>query len=166
MRQRTVTIESLQAGLRVLTFTPEDRARNPATIAPIHCRLHKLTLYCDRGSGSSVLVTLLRSPDWIADYGAHVGGTVWLNMPEMGIEGEAEVLDIGPELLRPLWWLEERNVQVGGRIDINVSECGIDGYAKLLYIGACPSIEHDPIGRTDRGDPRLIRGFLVRWYGL
>ncbi len=41
-------------------------------------------------------VYLLRSPEWIADYGAHVGGTVWLNMPEMGACGEAEVLDIGP----------------------------------------------------------------------
>ena len=27
---------------------------------------------------------------------AHVGGTVWLNMPEMGVEGLAEVLAIEP----------------------------------------------------------------------
>ena len=39
-----------------------------------------------RSDGSAVDVALLRSPEWIADYGAHVGGTVWLNMPEMGVE--------------------------------------------------------------------------------
>ncbi|QDU93267.1 DNA/RNA non-specific endonuclease [Lignipirellula cremea] len=39
---------------------------------------------------------LLRSPDWIEDYGAHVGGYVYLDMPEMGAEGLAEVLAIEP----------------------------------------------------------------------
>ena len=39
---------------------------------------------------------LLRSLDWIADYGAHAGGSVFLDMPEMGVEGQAEVLAIEP----------------------------------------------------------------------
>jgi len=38
----------------------------------------------------------LRSPDWIEDYGAHVGGYVYLDMPHMGAEGLAEVLSIDP----------------------------------------------------------------------
>lgn len=41
-------------------------------------------------------VELLRSLDWIEDYGAHVGGGVFLDMPEMGVEGLAEVLAIEP----------------------------------------------------------------------
>ena len=39
---------------------------------------------------------LLRDCGWLEDHGAHVGGTVWLNMPEMGVEGLAEVLAIEP----------------------------------------------------------------------
>ncbi len=58
--------------------------------------LHELRLVMHKPCGGQVDIGLLRSPEWIADYGAHVGGTVWLNMPEMGVEGEAEVLDIGP----------------------------------------------------------------------
>jgi hypothetical protein len=39
---------------------------------------------------------LLRSHDWLEDYGAHVGGSVYLDMPEMGVVGEAQVLAIEP----------------------------------------------------------------------
>lgn len=39
---------------------------------------------------------MLRSPDWIEDYGAHVGGSVFLDMPEMGVEGLADVIAIEP----------------------------------------------------------------------
>ncbi len=39
---------------------------------------------------------MLRSLDWIEDYGAHVGGSVFLDMPEMGACGLAEVLAIEP----------------------------------------------------------------------
>jgi hypothetical protein len=44
----------------------------------------------------AVELELLRSLDWIEDYGAHVGGSVFLDMPEMGVEGSAEVLSIEP----------------------------------------------------------------------
>ncbi len=39
---------------------------------------------------------LLRDCAWLKDNHAYVGGTVWLNMPEMGVEGLAEVLAIEP----------------------------------------------------------------------
>ena len=39
---------------------------------------------------------LLRDCAWLEDNHAYVGGTVWLNMPEMGVEGLAEVLAIEP----------------------------------------------------------------------
>ena len=39
---------------------------------------------------------MLRSHDWIEDYGAHVGGTVFLDIPEMGVEGLADVIAIEP----------------------------------------------------------------------
>ncbi len=50
----------------------------------------------DKGDGQIVEIGLLRSLDWIEDYGAHVGGTVWLDMKEMEAEGSAEVLAIEP----------------------------------------------------------------------
>ncbi len=39
---------------------------------------------------------LLRDCGWLEDHHAYVGGTVWLNMPEMGVESLAEVLAIEP----------------------------------------------------------------------
>ena len=39
---------------------------------------------------------LLQNPEWIKDYGANVGGSVFLDMPEMGAEGLAEVVAIEP----------------------------------------------------------------------
>ena len=39
---------------------------------------------------------LLRSRDWLEDHGAYVGGSVFLDMPEMGACGQAEVLAIEP----------------------------------------------------------------------
>ena len=56
--------------------------------------LRRISLVLHRGDGSSVEITLLRDPEWIADYGAHVGGTVLLDLPEMAAVGPAEVLAI------------------------------------------------------------------------
>lgn len=56
--------------------------------------LHLITLILHRDDGSSVDITLFRRPEWIEDYGAHVGGTVLLDLPEMAAVGSAEVLAI------------------------------------------------------------------------
>ena len=44
----------------------------------------------------TVSIELLRSLDWLEDHGAYVGGSVYLDMPEMGACGQAEVLAIEP----------------------------------------------------------------------
>lgn len=41
-------------------------------------------------------IELLRSPDWIEGHQAQVGGSILLNMPEMSVEGMADVLAIDP----------------------------------------------------------------------
>lgn len=46
--------------------------------------------------GSRTEIVLSRTPEWIAEHQARVGETIFLNMPEMGCEGEAEVMSIGP----------------------------------------------------------------------
>lgn len=60
----------------------------PETWRRIHIEMQKL-------DGSRVKIDLLRPIWWLEKTGAEVGGTISLNMPEMGIEGEAEVRDIG-----------------------------------------------------------------------
>ena len=39
---------------------------------------------------------MLRSVDWLAAEGAEVGGTVYLDMPEMGVQGRARVAAVEP----------------------------------------------------------------------
>lgn len=41
-------------------------------------------------------IELLRSPDWIESHQAQVGGSIFLNMPEMIVEAMADVLAIEP----------------------------------------------------------------------
>ena len=61
---------------------------------PLEHKLRLLTLVLRRNDGSSVEITQLRDPEWIADYGAHVGGTVLLDLAEMAAVGPAQVLAI------------------------------------------------------------------------
>ena len=91
-------IETLRAGDVVLTYPdgpPLGVATRPAAaIDPSRFRL--LTLALKKSPTQQINIHLLRSLDWIEDYGAHVGGSVFLDMPEMGAEGLAEVLSIEP----------------------------------------------------------------------
>jgi len=88
-------IEPLGVNHHVRTYIAAER---PADLEDIDC--HDQTLVSIRLNLQSetriVDINLLRSPDWIEDYGAHVGGYVYLDMPEMGAEGLAEVLAIEP----------------------------------------------------------------------
>ena len=86
-------------GLRVETWQDDETIlRGPAAPPYPHSasELRQISLFLQRRDGSACWVNLLRSLDWIEDYGAHVGGTVFLDMPEMGVEGLAEVLAIEP----------------------------------------------------------------------
>ncbi len=50
-----------------------------------------------RANGEAVCdIELIRSLDWIDDYGARAGGRIWLDMQDMGLYGEADVLAIRP----------------------------------------------------------------------
>ncbi len=59
-------------------------------------RYQQIRLRLEHNPRYIVDVELLRDCAWLEDNHAHVGGTVWLNMPEMGVEGLAEVLAIEP----------------------------------------------------------------------
>ena len=49
-----------------------------------------------KDDGLRLWVELLRSLDWIADYEAKVGGTIILDLEEMGAVGDALVTSIEP----------------------------------------------------------------------
>jgi hypothetical protein len=62
---------------------------DPATLRRIH-------LFLERGEDDWTKAILLRSVDWLEQCGARVGGQIWLELPEMGVRGWAEVREIGP----------------------------------------------------------------------
>jgi len=55
-----------------------------------------LDLEIRNDDGSAVEISLLRPIWWLDKAEAKVGGTIALSIPEMGVEGDAEVLSIGP----------------------------------------------------------------------
>jgi hypothetical protein len=62
---------------------------NPATWREIHLEMRK-------GNGRRLFAELLRTLRWLEEQQARVGGRVWLDLPEMGVEGWATVTGIGP----------------------------------------------------------------------
>ena len=60
----------------------------PETWRSIDLEIHK-------PDGSLAKIALLRPLWWLKDAQAKIGETIFLSMPEMGIEGEAEVVSIG-----------------------------------------------------------------------
>ena len=66
----------------------------PAEIDVGGLRLVRLRMR--QADGGECLIDLLRSGQWLADHGAQLGGGIFLNMPEMSVEGQAEVLAIEP----------------------------------------------------------------------
>jgi hypothetical protein len=73
---------------------PSPDADDYDVIEPEHWRT--ITLSLDLSHGGHCDITLLRPLPWIASTGAAVGGTVALDMPEMGVSGAARVVAIGP----------------------------------------------------------------------
>jgi len=91
-------IEEIGLGERVVTLLRDQRPSGVETAAsrPVVSDVRRIHLSLAKPCGGRVAIELLRSLDWIEDYGAHVGGSVFLDMPEMGVEGLAEVLAIEP----------------------------------------------------------------------
>jgi len=94
---RTAPIERVRVGQKVLGRNPEltDAERTAAEqVDPATWRM--LTLELPKPAGGRVDIELLRGPEWLAATEAAPGGTVYLSMPELGVEGRARVLSIGP----------------------------------------------------------------------
>lgn len=56
----------------------------------------KMVLRCPKRDGSTAQVEMLRPITWLAQRDVHVGGKVDVDVPECGIEGLADVLEVQP----------------------------------------------------------------------
>ncbi len=91
-----VAIEQLQVGERVLAESPtgEEDLQFGSDIIPSEWR--KLTLRAPKRDGTVADVVLLRPLTWLNQQRGEVGGTVFISVPECGIDGNAVVLEIDP----------------------------------------------------------------------
>ncbi len=92
--ERTAAIQKIQVGQRVVGRNPiraevESWTPDPAT-------WQRLDLHMAKEHGGSLWITLLRPAWWVESKGAQVGGTIELELAEMGAWGPAEVQRIGP----------------------------------------------------------------------
>jgi hypothetical protein len=89
---RTRPIEAIRVGDRVVAGNPEGAADEPSVDSTSTVKL-ELTL---AKPDDIVDVVLLRPRAWADTVGARVGGTVNLDLPELGASGPAMVTAVGP----------------------------------------------------------------------
>jgi hypothetical protein len=91
-----IPIEQIQVGDRVLAESPtgEEDTAFGSEIIPSDWR--KLTLRAPKRDGTVAEVVLLRPLTWLNEQHGEVGGTVFISVPECGIDGNANVLAIEP----------------------------------------------------------------------
>ncbi len=96
VRTTLTPIEQIQVGDRVLAESPtgEEDTAFGSEIIPADWR--KLTLRAPKRDGTVADVVLLRPLTWLNEQHGEVGGTVFISVPECGIDGNANVLAIDP----------------------------------------------------------------------
>jgi RHS repeat-associated protein len=96
----TKPIEQVRPGDRVLADNPEGAETEPWVVDPDPHAWRRLRLELIGWDGHRVDVELLRPRQWVEENGAAVGGKVWLDLEELGAEGEAAVLEVseGPSI--------------------------------------------------------------------
>ncbi len=91
-------ISEVEIGQRVITYTDSERTRSaPGELTDIdyaRYRLIDFTVPCEEGQ--RIHVQLLRSETWLVEKCIEVGTTVFLDMMDMGIEGDALVESVQP----------------------------------------------------------------------
>jgi hypothetical protein len=91
-------IQDIQVGERAIGINPEitnsDREIFLPDPEPVTWR--KLTLEMIKPDGKRLDITLLRPLNWIDDAKATIDATIYLDLPEMGTQGSAKVLNIEP----------------------------------------------------------------------
>ena len=99
--------------------------------------------------GQFIEIVTLKSPEWLAETGAKPGVWIPYDLPEMGIEGPAKVLSIGPcPAIKP--GLGRVVLSTYHRFANNVMEMhveGDDGSGEVVEVTA-----NHPVFSVDRGE--------------
>ena len=96
MHLRTTSIQDLRVGMRVLGRNPVRAEADQDLLQPDPAIWRLVRVRMEHKPGKFVHAQLLRPVEWIEDTGAEVGSSIWLDLPEMFVEGEADVLSIAP----------------------------------------------------------------------
>jgi hypothetical protein len=91
----TANIEDLRLFQRVMAHNPQVSDEERAEfIDPDPATWRFIKLVMNKADGGRLDIELARPLDWLEEYQAEVGGTIDLDMPEVGAEGEALLLAI------------------------------------------------------------------------
>lgn len=90
----TKPIEDVRVGDRIIGRNP---IREQAELVePDPATWRKISLHMTKDGGLGLWIDLLRPLTWVEDHHASAGGTIFLDLLEMGAVGDAEVVAIGP----------------------------------------------------------------------
>jgi hypothetical protein len=91
-------IQDVQVGERAIGKNPEvtDSERSTFLPDPEPATWRKLTLEMIKSDGKRLDITLLRPLSWIKESNAQISATIFLDLPEMGSQGLAKVVNIEP----------------------------------------------------------------------
>ena len=95
----TSNIEDLRVGDWVLARNPEitDEQREQTDEEPFDpAEWRTVALRMTKPDGGRLNITLLRPLDWLEQYEVEPGATLSLDLEELGAEGQAEVVSVGP----------------------------------------------------------------------
>ena len=96
-KYETVNIEDLRLFWRVLANNPQVTYEERASfVDPDSGTWRFIYLQMQKADGSQVQIELARALAWLEEHKAEVGGTIYLDMPEVGAQGDAQVLAIEP----------------------------------------------------------------------
>jgi hypothetical protein len=90
----SASIESIRVGQRVVGQNP--LREQVEAWKPDSETWRKVDLHMRNESGASLWITLIRPDWWVESQVANVGSHIYLELPEMGALGHAEVLEVGP----------------------------------------------------------------------
>lgn len=90
----TRAIQDLRVGDRVLAHNPEIAGSERNTPDPDPATWRRLQLRMQKPDSGTLDIQLLRPLDWIATESARAGDTIKLDLPELGVQGPADVLAI------------------------------------------------------------------------
>ena len=147
--EKQTRIEDLQVGERIRSDAPTEEFDLQFGTDIIRADWRKLTLVAPKRDGSSAEVVLLRPLQWLTEQQAEVGGTVFISVPECGIDGHANVLAI--EQCPPI----EPAGDLGGRVITGTFRHQVSASIALCIAGQAEPIlctSNHPFWSEDRHD--------------